>query len=257
MLGAVSLNAYARYRYHVDNESGTLRVAFVETYPLYVAAVLVDRGVEMDDVIADAIVEGASVLDGLLASLDATPYQMQRQSPLELFREALRPVGKALDTSGVPRPASDATTLSFVAWDTHMLSPASSALLGTAAHEAHLRWGVSKVQAMGIHPPPDRFPTIAVLSSGADRQAITDQTTEAGYSVVDDPADASFAIIDVDTTASTNDIVEALAAGCRTIVFGSQIDDIRTMTLRAQGVWRVVSRDTVMSDLASVLPVLA
>jgi len=257
MLGAVSVNAYARYRYHVHTESGTLRVAFVETYPLYVAAVLVDRGVGMDDVIADAIVEGASVLDGLLASLEATPYQMQRQSPLELFREALRPVGKALETSGVPPPAPGATTLSLVAWDTHMLSPASSALLGTAAHEAHLRWGVSKAGAMGVERPTSRHPILAVLSVGPDRESIRHQATVAGYSVIDHCADASFAIIDADTAASPSEIEEALAAGCRTIVFGSQIYDIRTMTLRAQGVWRVVSRDTVMSDLASVLPALA
>ncbi len=241
----------------MDNEHATLRDAFVDAYPLYVAAVLVDRGIEIDDVIADSIVEGASVLDGLLGNLAATPYQMQRQSPLELFREALRPVGKALDTAGVPPPESNVTSLSLVAWDTHMLSPASSALLGATAHEAHLRWGVSKVKAMGVAPAAVRRPTIAVASVGVDRQTIHDQAVEAGYSVVDHVANASFAVIDIDTAGSSAEVSNALEARCRTIVFGSQIDDIRARALRAQGVWRVVSRESVITDLASMLPALA
>ena len=241
----------------METEPGTLRDAFVEAYPSYVAKLLVERGVEMGSVIADAIVEGVSVLDGLLAGLEATPYQMQRQSPLELFREALRPVGKALETTGVPLPVANASQPSLVAWDIHMLSPASSAILGSAAHEAHIRWGVMKVRAMGFDRPADRLPTLAVLSSVADRQVICDQAVDAGYSVIDAPADASFAIIDADTAGSATDISTALGAGCRTIVFGRQIDDIRTMAFRAQGVWRVVGRDAVLSDLASVLPTLA
>ena len=97
---------------------------------------------------------------------------------------------------------------------------------------------------------------VAVTCAATDRQAIEDQINASGYDVATRTSDASFALIDVDTAADSNEIGEALEAGCRTIVFGSQIDDMYTMALRAQGVWRVVSRDTAMSDLAAVLPAL-
>ncbi|MCL1600841.1 MAG: hypothetical protein M3112_04805, partial [Actinomycetia bacterium] len=48
-----------------------IRQAFVAAYPQYVAGVLTERGIEMEPVIADGIVIGTGVLDGLLASLEA------------------------------------------------------------------------------------------------------------------------------------------------------------------------------------------
>lgn len=254
MVGAARTNTCMRYRSVMDTESGTLRETFVEAFPVYVASVLVARGIETDEVTADAIVEGALVLDGLLATLEETPPRMQRYSPLELFREALRPVGLALDTVGVRPPQSDPGSVTFVEWDTHMLSPASSAALGPRAHEAHLRWGVSKARAMGAFPSKTKRPTIAVQCSIEDRRIIEGQAVGAGYVVTDRMSDASFAVVDMDGIGSAGDVARALEAGCRTIVYGSRIDDIQQAAMWAQGVWRVISRDDALADIGAVLP---
>lgn len=240
----------------MEGKSTPLRLAFVEAYPRYVAAVLVDRGVEVDDVIADAIVEGASVLDGLLGNLESTLPIRQRQSPLELFREALRPVGRALDTVGAQPPESDTGSVSFVQWDTHMLSPASSAVLGQVAHEAHLRWGVAKAQAMGALSKEVRRPSVAVLCGADDRGAIEQQSVSAGYVVADRVEDAMFAIVDVDIGSSQRTLARVLQSGVKTIVYGSAIDEFHRAALHAQGVWQIISRDVAIVDLRSVLPFL-
>lgn len=239
----------------MDNEPRTLRGAFVEAYPRYVAQLLTGRGVEMVEVVADAIVEGTSVLDGLLMTLEATPFQMQRQSPLELFRAALRPVGRALDTVGVQAPEVP-TGSAFTAWDTYGLSPSSSAELGPEAHEAHLRWGVSKARAMGAPPSPPQRPSIAVWCSAQDRRTIEEQVVAAGYIVSDGHGQASLAIVDVDTDVFEDDLAVAMQSAGRTIVYGSAIDDIRQTALRARGVWKIVDRQQILSDLSAVLPSL-
>ena len=92
----------------VEREDSELHAAFCEAYPLYVARTLVGSGVEVVDVIADAIVEGTMILGDSLSALEAAKPADQRSSPLELFRQALRPVDAALATIGVPVPLVDA-----------------------------------------------------------------------------------------------------------------------------------------------------
>ena len=236
------------------SEAAPLRVTFVEAYPTYVANVLVARGIEVDDVIADAVVEGASVLNGLLAGLEATPSGLQRQSPLELFREALRPVDRALRTTGVPQGAAEPGSASLVAWDTYLLSPASSAALGPEAHDAHLRWGVSKARDMGAIVPPARRPVVVVTCTTRDRHVIEEQIRSSGYVVAEEASDASFALIDTDADTASTDVADALDAGRRTIVFGDRLDDLELRALRARGVWRIVSREQALTGLGAVLP---
>ena len=131
----------------MDDQPMSLRTALVAAYPPYVAGWAQSHGVEVDDVVADAVVEGTSVLDGLLSTFEATPPEDQRQSPLELFREALRPVDRALRTLGIPFPR-DGGAIRLATWDDYGLSPGSSQVLGPEAHEAHLRWGVQRVALM-------------------------------------------------------------------------------------------------------------
>jgi hypothetical protein len=240
----------------MDGEPRNLRDTFVDAYPQWVAALLISRGIEMLEVIADAIVEGASVLDGLLSTLEATPFDKQRQSPLELFREALRPVGRALDTAGVSAPETGIGTVSIVAWDTHRLSPASSSELGPVAHEAHLRWGVAKARAMSDVQVGARGRSLAIWCSSHDRQAIESQATLAGYSLSDRPNEASYAIVDIDEGTYASDLEDALQAGHRTIVYGSAIDDLHHAALRARGVWKIIGREQALTDLGVVLPTL-
>lgn len=239
----------------MNTEPRTLRDTFVEAYPRYVAQLLTGRGVEMVEVVADAIVEGTSVLDGLLETLEATSFQMQRQSPLELFREALRPVGRALDTVGV-QPVEVPTGSAFTSWDTYGLSPASSAELGSKAHEAHLRWGIAKARAMSALPSPPERPSIAVWCSVQDRRTIEEQVVSAGYVVTDRHGQASLAIVDVDTDVFEDDLAVAMQSAGRAIVYGSAIDDIQQTALRARGVWKVVDRQQILSGLSAVLPSL-
>jgi hypothetical protein len=240
----------------MESEPRTLRDAFVEAYPVYLAKVLTLRGIEMLEVIADAIVEGASVLDGLLSTLEALPFDEQWQSPLELFREALRPVGRALDTAGVPSPEMERGSVSIVAWDNHRLSPASSAELGPAAHEAHLRWGVAKARAMSSAVVQERRPSLGVWCSSHDSQTIKDQAKSAGYATSDRPKDASYAIVDLDAGASASALDDALQAGGRTIVYGSAIDDLQQAALRVRGVWKIIGRERALTDLGAVLPII-
>ncbi len=235
-------------------EAATLRVTFVKAYPTYVASLLVARGIEVDDVIADAVVEGTSVLDGLLAGLEGTPSGLQHQSPLELFREALGPVDRALRTTGVPPGMAEPGSVSLVAWDTYMLSPASSAALGPEAHDAHLRWGVSKARDMGAIVSTARRPAVVVTCTTHDRQVIEEQITSSGYVVANNASDASFALIDTDADTASADIAYALDMGRRTIVFGDRLDDLERQALRARGVWRIVSRDQALTGLGAVLP---
>lgn len=223
---------------------------------MYLAKVLTLRGIEMSDVIADAIVEGASVLDGLLSTLEALPFDEQWQSPLELFREALRPVGRALDTAGVPPPEMERGSVSIVAWDTHRLSPASSAELGPAAHEAHLRWGVAKARAMSAAVGRERRPSLGVWCSSHDSQTIKDQAKSAGFAASDRPKDASYAIVDLDAGGSASALDDALQAGGRTIVYGSAIDDLQQAALRVRGVWKIIGRERALTDLGAVLPMI-
>ena len=240
----------------MDSEPRALRDAFVEAYPVYIAKVLTLRGVEMSEVIADAIVEGAPVLDGLLSTLEGVPFDEQRQSPLELFREALRPVGRALDTAGAPLPEMERGSVSITAWDTHRLSPASSAELGPAAHEAHLRWGVAKARAMSVSVVKEHRPSVGVWCSSHDRQTIEDQAISAGYAPSDRPNHASYAIVDLDAGTSASDLDDALRAGGRTIVYGYAIDDLQQAALRVRGVWKIIGRERALTDLGAVLPMI-
>lgn len=235
-----------------------IRAAFVEAYPPYVAGCLSRRGIDMDPVVADAVVEGAAVLDGLLTTLARTPPEEQRQSPLELFRESLRPVSRALDTLGVDPPTGRRGASPVPVWDHHGLSPASPGSLGARAHEAHLRWGVMKAAALGATPEPQPVerPVVVVLSPDVD--AIRPVVTGAGYSVETVSGDRRPVVVLIDAALDGFDeeIRTAIESGARVIAFGDGIDDIREAGLRAVGVWKIASRDDVMHRLGTLIPLL-
>ena len=78
----------------------------------------------------------------------------------------------------------------------------------------------------------------------------------AGYVVSDRHGHALLSIVDVGTDLFEDDLAVAMAAAGRTIVFGSAIDDIQQSALRARGVWKIVDRQQILSDLSAVLPSL-
>lgn len=244
----------------MDTPSEDIRAAFVAAYPLYVASLLTSRGIEVDETIADSVIEGASVLDGLLTSLlDAEPGE-QAQSPLELFREALRPVSRAMDTNGVPPVRRDPGKKLAVPWDHHDLSPVSPRALGDGAHEAHLRWGVAKAAAMGAVPlrnAPSR-PVVWIHAASADSAILRSVVGGLGYDGSEHLGDDRpvFALIDLDTDDSDDALRLARERQLRMVVFAHEIDDLRAAGLAAAGAWKVASRDDVVHRLGTLVPVI-
>lgn len=225
-----------------------LRTAFVEAYPTYVARLLHDRGIPLDEVMADAIVEGSAVLDGLLATLEGADAFAQRHSPLELFREALRPVDHALSVSGI-EPPSGAGAPRVAPWDRFGLSPGSSLVLGTEAHEAHLAWAVTKAR---IVAPSVNRPGAAVIARDPARNVLMAAVEGCGYRIVP-RAEASTVVVDVGTPDARAVIATGQARGLRIIVIGS-IDDLTEPGLRALGADVIVDHERFVADPGAYLP---
>ena len=232
----------------------SLREAFVDAYPVYVATLLADRGIRMDVVIADAVVEGTAVLDGLLTTFGRTPFLQQRVSPLELFREALRPVDNALAVSGIPEPAS-VRSIAVAPWDRYALSPGSSQVLGDVAHDAHLRWAVTKAAAVA---PEVRRPTIFLASVDASPSGLTAAIESVGYRIVRELTPSVTAAVVAALRPDAHGLVsEAVSMGLFTVVYGDAIDDLTAAGLRALGAAAVVSETELALEPREILPMPA
>ncbi|MDA2979396.1 MAG: hypothetical protein O3B42_06520 [Actinomycetota bacterium] len=253
----------------MEREYSELHAAFCEAYPLYVARVLVGRGVEVGDVIADAIVEGTAILGDLLSHLEDTDPTDQRSSPLELFRQALRPVDAALATIGVPAPSADAGHETVHPWDRYQLCPGSPQLLGERAYDAHVRWGVAKAIAFGAFGNPSDVQQVDAQTRRPERpaiQVICDETDTAhfgallrglGYRLVDAGSERSVVtIVDIDHGGAARAISDTVATHGRVVVYGDAIDDLQAMAFSAAGVWKVVSRSDILTRLDTVLPAI-
>ncbi|MCB1245738.1 MAG: hypothetical protein KDB69_00565 [Acidimicrobiia bacterium] len=242
--------------------SEDIRATFVAAYPVYVARRLSERGVDVDAVVADAIVEGVAVLDALLADLETTEPVLQSASPLELFREALRPVGRVLDTQGVPPARRDPQQTAALPWDRHDLSPASARALGDEAEEAHLRWGVAKATRLGAPPgsTPVEPATVRLIATAVTGDTVRASLVGIGYRVVVGGDTAIHPVVTVvgdDVESMPAIVADRCAAGERVVVYGDAIDDVRVRGLMAAGVWKVVETDTIVHRPGTVLPVLA
>lgn len=228
----------------------TIRETFVAAYPLYVAEILIDRGIEIDSTIADGIVIGTGVLDGLLALLEAKPPGLATRSPLELFREALRPVDRALEVAAVEPSRVDLSQREVLPWDRYALSPGSAQQLGPAAHEAHFRWGIAKAKAH-----VDR-PTAGLRCGEEDAPRILEQLNGLGYRVIRLPAeeDVFVAVLDIDGESVDTIISQLTSTGAHVIVFGSDPDDIQQIRFKTLGVAAVLPKRVVLDDLAEHIP---
>jgi hypothetical protein len=225
-----------------------LRKAFVEAYPSYVARVLHERGIPLDEVVADAIVEGAAVLDGLLTTLEGADAFAQRHSPLELFREALRPVDHALAVTGV-EPPSGVAAPRMAPWDRFGLSPGSSQVLGAEAHEAHLAWALTKAR---IVAPSVNRPGAAVIARDPVRTALADAVEGCGYRIVPSE-EASIVVVDAGAPDARDVIATGPTRGRHIIVVGS-VDDLTEPGLRALGADVIVEYERFVADPGAYLP---
>jgi hypothetical protein len=227
-----------------------IREAFVVAYPQYVAAILTERGIEMEPVIADGIVIGTGVLDGLLAALEAMTPGLASRSPLELFREALRPVDRALDVAGVEPPKIEANQRQLLSWDRYALSPGSSLVLGATAHEAHIRWGIAKAQAFAAQP------TAGLRCLDVDAPLFLSQFDALGYRVLRLPSteDVSVGLVDIDEGDVDSIISDLATAGAFVVAFGVDPDDLEQIRYKALGAAAVVPKRMILDDLASHIP---
>lgn len=260
MLGDTRSKSMQQYRGPVEEYTHALRVAMVEAYPTYVASLLVFRRVAMTDVIADSIVEGTHVLDGLMATLETTPAALQRHSPLQLFREALRPVTKALSREGQAEVSRDPEQTALLPWDRYALAPASTSAIGEEVHEAHLAWGVVKAASLGAtgeRTAPQR-PLVWFVCREGDSESVVAEGMRAGYRMLPAPQwDRPVAVL-IDL--AVDDAMELLGLAIhddhRVVVYDDVIDDLRQPGLRAAGAWKIASRDDVLHRLGTILPVL-
>ena len=225
-----------------------LRTAFVEAYPTYVARVLHERGIPLDEVMADAIVEGTAVLDGLLATLDEADAFAQRHSPLELFREALRPVDHALAVTGI-EPPSGAAAPRVAPWDRFGLSPGSSLVLGTEAHEAHLAWAVTKAR---IVAPSVNRPSAVVVGSEPTRAALVDAVETCGYRLTSN-GPALVLVVGLEAHDARSVLAAESGRFTRVIAVG-MVDDLTEPGLRALGADVIVDHDRFVADPCAYLP---
>jgi len=241
----------------VSRDEDRIRSTFVDAYPRYVSQLLTGRGIEMTPTIADAVVEGVDILDALLLGLSEVPTFEQRTSPLELFREALRPIDRALALLGVPVPPVGTGVRSIAPWDRYALAPGSSKVLGEAAHDAHLRWGVAKASAMAAFVDSTRGPSLGILAPLSERPMIVSQAESAHYRTVLLPSDStvSVAVVSADEP-GVEDIVRSVSGHSKVIVYGDSIDDIDQIRFMSLGASSTVRRSTVLEDLATLLPPL-
>lgn len=229
-----------------------IREAFVAAYPQYVAATLNERGIEMEPVIADGIVIGTGVLDGLLASLEAMTPGLASRSPLELFREALRPVDNALGVAGVEPPQVDADHRQLLPWDRFALSPGSSLVLGATAHQAHVQWGIAKAQAFAAQPKA------GLRCFDVDAPRFLSQLEVLGYRVLRLPSteDVSVGLVDIDEGDVDSIISDLATAGTFVVAFGADPEDTEHIRFKALGATAVIPKQALLDDLADCIPAI-
>lgn len=132
----------------MTSESETLRNALCDVYRPWVAHVIEARGWSVSDAMTDTLVAGEAWLRDELDTLLAQPYNQQRRGPLELFQEAMRFPTEVLAEEGHDPIEREAAVVNALPGDIFDLAPASSAQLGDAVWQAHLRWGAAKAAAI-------------------------------------------------------------------------------------------------------------
>jgi hypothetical protein len=234
-----------------------IRLSFVAAYPRYVAAVLASRGIAVDEVLGDAIVEGSTVLDGLLANLEATELIEQSSSPLELFREALRPIDRALALVGAPLPPSGSGAMRIAPWDRYALSPGSSQVLGQRARDAHIAWGLGKAQAVARHVDSTQGPVVGLLCPAGDLPDLVAEAEALHYrtTMLPSDTDVSVAVVCADEP-DADAVVRMVSQRARVIVYGRSMDDLDQVRFTAMGASSAVDAGRLFGRLAEYIPVI-
>ena len=233
----------------MDDASTRLLDAFTVALPRYLLDLVGSRGWVAAG-LDEAADEAAQWLRRELRDLLDLPYARQPRSPLEIAQEATAIVGDALDAAGVEPPARDAATIEALPGDVYDLAPASSTVLGEAAWEAHIAWGVTKAAAMTAMV---QRPVAAYVGRNLmDRTRLASVAEAAGYSFDEwEPDTTQYAVALVDLAdPRADDAIGALAeAGVRVIGFGPHVDDVAMARAGALGASEVVARSRFFSRL--------
>ena len=244
----------------MDAFGSALHSAFVGAFGPYLKGILEERGLPAlsDEVSALA----GRWLDEHLADLLDLPYREQRRSPLEVVQEALSGPTAALSELGVKAPLRDPVSVAAMPGDTYGLAPASSAVLGEAAFEAHLAWGMAKAKALAPLVTGVGRGVAVVSGDLMDISRFEDAANSAGMNVLvwgksEDPVRPVVAFVDI-TNPEAGEAIRVLAGEqVRVIAYGPHVDEDAMARAVALGASTVLPRSRLFRAIGDHLPRLA
>ncbi len=254
----------------VASISEALRSSLVSAFSGYVIERARVLGVD-PEVVSASIEEGTRWLDNELGRVLGQPFVSQRQSPLEIFRSALRHPTQALSRAGVETPHRDPAARDALPEDVYDLAPASSQSLGDAAWQAHIAWGIAKAEAVSgavpaVPPAEPRGSSVALVGVDLmDRTTISNVVAAAGleFLVWRNPAAIEtglegglplVALVDLAHPHSEDAITRLASEGVTTIAFGPHVDEAAMTRADELGATEVLPRSRFFRRLPELLP---
>jgi hypothetical protein len=243
----------------MDAFGSALHSAFVGAFVPYLKGILEERG--LPDLSEQTFSEARQWLDERLADVLELPYPEQRRSPLEIVQEALAGPTEALSRMGVKAPLRDPVSVAAMPGDTYGLAPASSAVLGEAAFEAHLAWGMAKAQALAPLVSGQGREVLLVADDLMDRSRFEEVVHGAGLRLQPWGSETGhrpvLAFVDL-THSDADDAIKSLAAaGVRIIAYGPHVDEDSMVRAALLGADVVLPRSQLFRAIGQYLPRLA
>lgn len=240
----------------MDAFGSALHSAFVGAFAPYLKGILEERGLPA---LPDEVVSAAERwLDERLAGLLELRYPEQRRSPLEIVQEAMAGPTEALSAMAVKAPLRDPVSVAALPGDTYGLAPASSAVLGEVAFEAHLAWGIEKARVLA--PLVSGAGREVVLLSGdlMDRSRFEEAVNDAGLRLQswDSETDQRPVLAFVDLTHSDAEtaITRLAADDVKTIAYGPHVDEDSMARAAHLGADAVLPRSQLFRSIRDHLP---
>ena len=241
----------------MDAFNSALHSAFVGAFGEYLKGILEERGLPAlsDGAVADA----GQWLDDNLAQLLELPYPQQRRSPLEIVQEALSGPTEALSRMGVKAPLRDPVSVAALPGDTYGLAPASSAVLGEEAFEAHLAWGIQKARVLAPLVSGVGRGVAVVSGDLMDVSRFEDAANSAGMKVLvwgksGSPLGAVVAFVDI-THPEADEAIQMLASQqVRVIAYGPHVDEDAMARAATLGADTVLPRSRLFRTIVEHLP---
>jgi len=241
----------------MDAFGSALHSAFVGAFAPYLKGILEERG--LPALPGEVVSAARRWLDERLAGLLELPYLQQRRSPLEIVQEAMAGPTEALAAMAVKAPLRDPVSVAALPGDTYGLAPASSAVLGEAAFEAHLAWGIEKARVLSPLVS-DAGRRVAVVSGDLmDLSWFEDAANSAGMKVQvwgrsEGPIRAVVAFVDI-THPEADEAIRTLASEqIRVIAYGPHVDEDAMARAATLGASTVLPRSRLFRTIGEHLP---